>query len=87
MIVRREHHWRCWRVPNPEGFTYVGSAFIALAGDERDKLRARLDKVEQCPLARFQFPDVQWVKPRLVARVRYLAGTKYIRHGTVRGFA
>ena len=53
MIVRREHHWR---VPNPEGFTYVGSAFIALAGDERDKLRARLDKVEQCPLARFQSP-------------------------------
>ena len=68
------------------GAADVGSAFIALAGDERNKPRARLDKVERCPLARFQFPDAQWVKPRLVARVRYLAGTKYIRHGTVRGF-
>ena len=73
----------------PEGLTYVGSAFIALAGSERDELRARLEvnKVERCPLARFRYPDAQWVKPRLVARVRHLAGTKYIRHGTVRGFA
>lgn len=72
----------------PEGLTYVGSAFIALAGNERDKLRARLEvnKVERCPLARFRFPDAQWVKPQLMAWVRHLAGTKYLRHGTLRGF-
>ncbi len=72
----------------PEGLTYVGSAFIALAGNERDKLRARLEvnKVERCQLARFRFPDAQWVKPQLMARVRHLAGTKYLRHGTLRGF-
>jgi bifunctional non-homologous end joining protein LigD len=71
-----------------EGLTYVGSAFIALGGNERDELRAHLEvnKVERCPLARFRFPDAQWVKPHLVARVRHLAGSKYLRHGTVRGF-
>jgi bifunctional non-homologous end joining protein LigD len=71
----------------PEGLTYVGSAFIALAGNERDKLRAHLEvkKVGRCAIAKFRFPDAQWVKPDLVARARHLAGTKYLRHGTVHG--
>jgi len=28
--------------------------------------------------------SAQWVKPQLVARVRHLAGSKNLRHGTVR---
>jgi bifunctional non-homologous end joining protein LigD len=73
----------------PEGLSYIGSAFIALAGNERDELRAHLEvnKVGRCAIAKFRFPDAQWVKPDLVARVRHLAGTKYLRHGTVRGLA
>jgi DNA ligase D-like protein (predicted ligase) len=73
----------------PQGLSYAGSAFIALSSDERQKLSARLDmsKVERCSLPRLRFPDAQWVKPRLVARVRHLSGTSYVRHGTVRGFA
>ena len=72
----------------PKGLTYVGSAFIALAGNERDKLSAHLEvnKVERCAIARFRIPDAQWVKPKIVVRVRHLAGTNYLRHGTVRGF-
>jgi bifunctional non-homologous end joining protein LigD len=72
-----------------QGLTYAGSAFIALSRDERDELSARLktSKVECCPIARLRFPDAQWVKPELMARVRHLSGVGYIRHATVRGFA
>jgi len=69
--------------------TYAGSAFIALSDTERDELSARIkmSKLEHCPVPKLRFPDAQWVKPQLTARVRYLAGSSYLRHGTVRGFA
>jgi bifunctional non-homologous end joining protein LigD len=72
--------------PNAHELSYAGSAFIALSSTERDELSARLQrsKVERCPLGKFRFPDAQWVKPQLVARVRHLAGAKYLRHATVR---
>jgi ATP-dependent DNA ligase len=75
--------------PNAQGLSYVGSAFIALAGIERKELSARIQmsKLERCPIPKLRFPDAQWVKPQLKARVRHLSGTSYIRHGTVRGFA
>ena len=71
-----------------EGLTYAGSAFITLSGIERAELSARLQmsKLERCPIPKLRFPDAQWVKPQLKARVRHLSGTSYIRHGT-RGFA
>jgi bifunctional non-homologous end joining protein LigD len=69
-----------------EGLRYAGSAFIALSGGERDELSARLHKVPRSPIPKLRFPDAQWVKPQLMARVRHLSGTSYIRHGTVRGF-
>ena len=71
-----------------QGLAYVGSAFIALSGNEREELRSRLEsiKVGRCPLGRLRLPRAEWVKPRLVARVRHLAGAKHLRHGTVRGF-
>jgi bifunctional non-homologous end joining protein LigD len=67
-----------------QGLTYAGSAFISR---ERAELSARIqmNKLERCPLHRLRFPDAQWVKPQLMARVRHLAGSKYRRHGTVRG--
>jgi bifunctional non-homologous end joining protein LigD len=66
---------------------YAGSAFIALSGTERAELSARIQmrKLERCPIPKLRFPDAQWVKPEPVARVRHLAATKYLRHGTVRG--
>ena len=30
--------------------------------------------------------DVQWCKPALLVKVKHLAGSKTLRHGTVRGF-
>jgi bifunctional non-homologous end joining protein LigD len=70
-----------------EALKYTGSAFIALPGTERAELNARLQmsKLECCPIPKLRFPDAQWVKPQLMARVRHLAGSKYLRHGTVRG--
>ncbi len=70
-----------------EGLTYAGSAFIALSSSERAELSARLQasKLERSPIPKLRFPDAQWVKPQLTARVRHLSGTSYIRHATVRG--
>jgi bifunctional non-homologous end joining protein LigD len=73
--------------PNAQGLSYAGSAFIALSGVERNELSARLSKLDRCPIPKLRFPDAQWVKPQLMARVRHLSGTSYIRHATVRGFA
>ena len=71
------------------GLAYAGSAFIALSGTERAELNARLrvNTVERSPIAKLRFPDAQWLKPRIMARVRHLAGTKYLRHGTVRALS
>ena len=70
------------------GFRSAGP-LLYLNLSERDKLRAHLEvnKVAQCAISKFRFPDAQWVKPEIVARVRHLTATKYLRHGTVRGFA
>jgi DNA ligase D-like protein (predicted ligase) len=70
-----------------QGLTYAGSAFIALSGAERNELRVRLQtsKLERCPIPKLRIPDAQWVHPQLMARVRHLAGSKYLRHGTLRG--
>jgi ATP-dependent DNA ligase len=70
-----------------QGLTYAGSAFIALSGIERAELSARLQKLERSPIPKLRFPDAQWVRPQLMARVRHLAGATYLRHGTVRGFS
>ena len=70
-----------------QGLAYAGSAFIALSSSERAELNARLQtsKLERCPIPKLRFPDAHWVKPQLMARVRYLSGSNYVRHGSVRG--
>jgi len=72
-----------------QGLRYAGSAFITLSRIERAELSARIQmsKLERCPIPKLRFPDAQWVKPQIKARVRHLSGTGYIRHGTMRGFA
>jgi bifunctional non-homologous end joining protein LigD len=72
-----------------QGLRYAGSAFIALSGTERAELSAciQMSKLERCPIPKLRFPDAQWVKPQLVVRVRHLAATKYLRHGTIRAIA
>ena len=72
---------------NADGLRYAGSAFIVLSGKDRAELAVRLKKLERCPIPKLRFPDAQWVKPLLTARVRHLSGTGYLRHATVRGIA
>lgn len=69
-----------------QGLSYAGSAFIALPASERDELLTRLESVSvaNAPIPGLRFAKAQWVRPQLKARVRHLAGTKYVRHGTVR---
>jgi bifunctional non-homologous end joining protein LigD len=67
-----------------KGLAYAGSAFIALSGAERNE-RLQTSKLERCPIPKLRFPDAQWVQPQLMARVRHLAGSKYLRHGTLQG--
>jgi len=71
--------------PDAQGLTYAGSAFMALSGAERNELSARLQTSRLCPIPRLRIPDAQWVHPQLMARVRHLVGSKYLRHGTLRG--
>jgi DNA ligase D-like protein (predicted ligase) len=67
---------------------YAGAAFIALNREEREDLQNRLRRIEvkHCAIPKLRLPDATWVEPKLVARVRSLAGAKYLRHATVRGF-
>ena len=40
--------------------------------------------ITRSPLTGLRMKDAQWVEPMLTARVRHLAGAKYLRHAVVR---
>ena len=70
------------------GLSYAGAAFIALSGDERDRFFAELERLAT-PRAAFKssrMMDAKWCQPKLVVEVKHLAGSKLLRHATVRGF-
>ena len=71
------------------GLNYAGAAFIALAGDERDQFFAELDRLTTSWAAfkSSRMTEVKWCQPELTVRVKHLAGSKTLRHATVRGFA
>jgi bifunctional non-homologous end joining protein LigD len=65
--------------------TYAGAAFIGLRGDAWHDLRVQLEQIAitRSPLTGLRMKDAQWVEPTLTARVRHLAGAKYLRHAVV----
>ena len=70
------------------GLSYAGAAFIALSGDERTRFFAELERLAT-PRAAFKssrLTDAKWCHPKLVVEVKHLAGSKLLRHATVRGF-
>jgi hypothetical protein len=71
------------------GLIYAGAAFIALSGDERDQFFAEVGRLSTSwtlfKSSRAQ--DVKWCHPKLVVEVKHLAGSKMLRHATVRDFA
>ena len=66
--------------------TYAGAAFIGLRGDAWDALGQRLKHlaVNRAPLSGLRMKGTQWVKPTLTAKVRHLAGAKYLRHAVLK---
>jgi bifunctional non-homologous end joining protein LigD len=66
--------------------TYAGAAFIGLRGDAWHELRERLQQIAiaHAPLTGLRLKGAEWVQPKLTARVRHLAGAKYLRHAVVR---
>ena len=70
------------------GSIYAGAAFIALRGDERSAFFEQLEqrKTSWAAFKSSKLLDVQWCKPALLVKVKHLAGSKTLRHGTVRGF-
>jgi bifunctional non-homologous end joining protein LigD len=64
---------------------YAGTAIIALPYEDRDALRAAADFLEVSkPVVRHTGKQkAQWLKPGLMAQVRYLRGEEKLRHSTV----
>ena len=68
-----------------DGLNYAGAAFITLGGNERKEFLAEVERLTTFWTA-LKSSRVKWCQPRLVVRVKHLAGTKMLRHATVRGF-
>jgi DNA ligase D-like protein (predicted ligase) len=75
--------------PESEGLNYAGAAFIALGDDERTHFLAEVERLTRS-WAAFKssgLTDAKWCEPKLMVRVKHLAGSKMLRHATVRGRA
>ena len=68
------------------GLNYAGAAFISLAGDERTQFFAELERLATSweAFKSSRTVDVKWCQPTLTVRVKHLAGSKTLRHATVR---
>ena len=68
------------------GLNYAGAAFIALAGDDRSQFFSELERLAAAWAAfkSSRLVDVKWCQPTLRVRVKHLAGSKTLRHATVR---
>jgi DNA ligase D-like protein (predicted ligase) len=75
--------------PSSEGLKYAGAAFIALNGDERDQFLAEVESLitSWTVFKSSRSTDVKWCEPKLMVRVKHLAGSKTLRHATVKAFA
>jgi hypothetical protein len=75
--------------PHSEGLNYAGAAFIALSDDARTEFLAEVERLATAWAAfkSSRATDVKWCEPKLMVRVKHLAGSKTLRHATVRGWA
>jgi DNA ligase D-like protein (predicted ligase) len=65
---------------------YAGAAFIALDDDARETLLANLERLatSRAPFKASRLKDAKWYQPKLSVRVKHLAGSKTLRHATIR---
>jgi bifunctional non-homologous end joining protein LigD len=66
------------------GLSYAGAAFIALGGNERAQFFAELERLATSWATFRGMHDVKWCHPQLVVAVKHLAGSKPLRHATVK---
>ena len=68
------------------GLNYAGAAFITLSGDERKEFLAEVERLTTSwgAFKSSRATDVKWCQARLMVRVRHLAGSKTLRHATVK---
>jgi hypothetical protein len=73
--------------PNSEGLNYAGAAFIALADNARTDFLLEVERLATSWAAfkTSQLSEVKWCQPKLTVRVKHLAGSKTLRHATVKG--
>jgi bifunctional non-homologous end joining protein LigD len=73
--------------PDSDGMNYAGAAFIALGDNEMEKFLAELSRLTTS-WATFKvsrLSDAKWCEPKMMVRVKHLAGSKTLRHATVKG--
>jgi bifunctional non-homologous end joining protein LigD len=75
--------------PDSEGLNYAGAAFIALGDIARTEFLAEVERLTTSWAAfkSEQRTDAKWCEPKIMVRVKHLAGTKTLRHATVKGLA
>ena len=68
------------------GLNYAGAAFIALGDEARTEFIAEVERLTSSWAAfkSSRRADVKWCQPKLTVRVKHLAGSKTLRHATVR---
>ena len=73
--------------PNSEGMKYAGAAFIALRDDERTDFLAEVERLTTswAEFKSSRLTDAKWCSPQLRVKMKHLAGSKTLRHATVRG--
>lgn len=65
---------------------YVGSAFITLDRDMRERLWKRVQEHAGAAPKGMKRPATQWVKPGLVGTVKHLRGEESLRHASLQDF-
>jgi bifunctional non-homologous end joining protein LigD len=75
--------------PDSEGLNYAGAAFIALGDIARTEFLAKVERLTTSWAAfrSERLTDAKWCEPKLMVRVKHLAGSKTLRHATVKGLA
>jgi len=65
---------------------YVGSAFITLNRELRERLWKRVQDHAGAAPKGMKRPATQWVKPGLIGRVKHLRGEEDLRHASLQDF-
>lgn len=65
---------------------YVGSAFITLNREMRQRLWQRVQEAPGSPPKGMKRPATQWLKPGLIGRVKHLRGEEDLRHASLQDF-